>query len=167
MVGSFFDWFLRNKEAFIAQEKSVLDVMIYRSCAYKAKIVGMDEKEQGVRAHLNFGHTFGHAIETHMGYGSWLHGEAVAVGMVLASRLSYLEGLIDEQDCQFLQNLLQTFDLPTLAPAMTTQTWLDLMGHDKKVKAGKLRFVLLQDLGQAVVTDTFNQESLYAVLSGQ
>lgn len=166
MDRSFLDWLSQHKDAIIAQDKSVLADMIYRSCAYKAKIVGMDEKEQGVRAHLNFGHTFGHAIETHMGYGTWLHGEAVSAGMVLAASLSCLEGLIDKADYQFLVDLLQAFDLPTVAPSIAVETWLDLMGHDKKVKAGKIRLVLLQALGQAIVTDDFNKASLYAVLSG-
>lgn len=166
MDRAFLDWLLNNQAAILAQESTILAEMIYRSCAYKAKIVGMDEKEQGVRAYLNFGHTFGHAIETHMGYGNWLHGEAVAAGMVAAAQLSKLEGMIDDTDYQFLLNILQVFELPTVSPEIALEIWLDLMGHDKKVKAGKLRFVLLQGLGQAVVTDKFNKTALYTVLSG-
>lgn len=101
-----------------------------------------------------------------MGYGNWLHGEAVAAGMVAAAQLSKLEGMIDDTDYQFLLNILQVFELPTVLPEIALETWLDLMGHDKKVKAGKLRFVLLQGLGQAVVTDKFNKTALYTVLSG-
>lgn len=165
MDRDFLDWLIAHKDAIMAQDVDILAQMVYRSCAYKAKIVGMDEKEQGVRAYLNFGHTFGHAIETYMGYGNWLHGEAVAVGMVQAGGLSYLEGRLSYDEYQQLIQSLQAFDLPVQAPDIPLADALDLMGHDKKVKAGKMRFVLLNGLGNAVVTDHFDANALQTVLT--
>lgn len=165
MDGAFLDWLLDNKTAIMAQNPEILAQMVYRSCAYKAKIVAMDEKEQGVRAYLNFGHTFGHAIETYMGYGNWLHGEAVAVGMVQAAALSCLEGRLDKASYFKLIQSLEAFDLPVQVPNIPMDKMLELMGHDKKVKSGKLRLVLLNQLGEALVTDDFEVQSLHRVLS--
>lgn len=165
MDKAFLSWLMDHKDAINAKDSAVLAKMVYRCCQYKADIVACDEKEQGVRAYLNFGHTFAHAIETHMGYGVWLHGEAVAVGMVQAARLSYLHGLIDEQDCDFLWSLLQAFHLPTIPPKIDSQDYLRLMGRDKKVQAGKIRFVLLKALGQAMITDEVSEDYLMQVLA--
>ncbi len=165
MDKAFLVWLWDNKEAINRQDKQILSQMVYHCCQYKAQVVEQDEKEQGMRAWLNFGHTFGHAIETYMGYGNWLHGEAVAVGMVQAARLSALQSMIDDKDVKQLVALLKAFELPIDAPQIDVQTALDLMGHDKKVKNGKLRFVLLETMGKAVVTDNIDIKSLHHVLS--
>lgn len=165
MDKAFLSWLIDHKDAINAKDSIILAKMVYRCCQYKADIVACDEKEQGVRAYLNFGHTFAHAIETHMGYGVWLHGEAVAVGMVQATRLSYLHGFIDKQDCEFLLSLLQAFNLPTIPPKIDSQDYLHVMRRDKKVQAGKMRFVLLKALGQAMISDEVSDNYLMQVLT--
>lgn len=152
MDSDFLVWLSDNANNIRQRQPDVMSQMVYRACAFKAQIVGQDEKEQGRRALLNFGHTFGHAIETHMGYGNWLHGEAVAVGMVQASLLSYKLGNIRQDELNQIVHLLQSFDLPTVPPVIDENRFLDLMGHDKKVKNGKIRFVLLKSVGDAYVT---------------
>ncbi|KPK34097.1 MAG: 3-dehydroquinate synthase, partial [Betaproteobacteria bacterium SG8_40] len=123
-----------------------------------------DERESGKRALLNFGHTFGHAIEAGLGFGTWLHGEAVGAGMLLAAKLSVRLGNIGEQDMLRLEHLLRRAGLPTEAPALGAQRYLELMGYDKKVHDGKLRLVLLKSIGAAYLSDDFAADALSRVL---
>lgn len=159
-----FDWLEKNMARLLKREAEPLAYSIERSCAIKAEIVALDEREEGVRALLNLGHTFGHAIETGMGYGAWLHGEAVAAGMVLAARLSQRLGLITAQDVSRVSALLASAGLPVSAPAFGLERYLDLMGHDKKVEGGRIRFVLLKRIGEASVSDQVPGEALTDVL---
>ncbi|MDO4426963.1 MAG: 3-dehydroquinate synthase [Moraxella sp.] len=163
MDAKFLDWLETHQADILAHKPEVLSEMVYRCCQYKADIVASDEKEQGRRALLNFGHTFGHVIETHMGYGNWLHGEAVAAGMMQALGVSVLQGRISEAEKARVAQLLTAFGLPIAPPKIDFETALNLMGHDKKVKNGKLRFVLLDAIGQAVVTDAVSLDELKAV----
>ena len=140
----FLDWLDTHLDALLARDKAALAHAVQRSCEIKAWVVGQDERESGLREILNFGHTFGHAIEAGMGYGQWLHGEAVACGMVLAAELSARLGLVPEAMVRRLQNMLRRAGLPVQAPAMALERWLTLMRGDKKAQAGELRFVLLQ-----------------------
>lgn len=149
----FYRWLHEHMPNLLAREEAALAEAIERSCANKAAVVAADEREGGIRAILNFGHTFGHAIETAQGYGNWLHGEAVAVGMCLAMRLSAALGSISEAEVLAFEQLLKRIPLPTEAPDdMTTEQFLQLMGRDKKVIDGELRLVLLEAIGRAVVT---------------
>ncbi len=161
----FLEWLESNAQSLAAADPHALRHAIHTSCAIKAAIVAADEREGGVRALLNFGHTFGHAIEAHAGYGAWLHGEAVGAGMVLAARLSARVRGLAAVDVDRLTALLQRFDVPTQAPAMPLARWLDLMGRDKKVAAGRIRFILLDALGAAVVTDAVPEADLAAILA--
>jgi 3-dehydroquinate synthase len=138
------------------RDPEALAYAIERSCANKAQVVAGDERETARndgRALLNLGHTFGHAIETGMGYGKWLHGEAVAAGTVMAAELSRQLGWLDESDVKRVRELFVRAKLPTRGAALTADVYLDLMGHDKKVVAGKLRLVLLKRLGEATTWD--------------
>ncbi|AFV00086.1 3-dehydroquinate synthase [Simiduia agarivorans] len=149
----FIDWLESNMAALMALEPSALAYAIYRSCENKARIVAQDEREGDVRALLNLGHTFGHAIETQMGYGQWLHGEAVGAGMAIAAEVSHRSGWISDTDLARVHRLLAAASLPTAAPAsMTVDQFLEHMAVDKKVLDGRLRFVLLRRLGQAFTT---------------
>jgi 3-dehydroquinate synthase len=150
---AFFEWMEANIEYLVARNGEALAYAIERSCRIKAEVVEIDEREAGPRAHLNFGHTFGHAIEAGTGYGTWLHGEAVAAGMVLASRLSQRLGNLNEHDVARVSRLLTRAGLPVRAPEFGSSVYLELMGHDKKVEDGRLRFVLLQKLGAAYVSE--------------
>ncbi|HEX6138320.1 MAG TPA: 3-dehydroquinate synthase [Casimicrobiaceae bacterium] len=147
----FFSWLEANLPGLLSGDAAALTHAIHRSCAIKAQIVVADEREAGERALLNFGHTFGHAIEAAQGYGEWLHGEAVAAGMVCAARLSERACGLDPAATQRLVKLIAGAGLPTAPPSIAPDRWLDLMGRDKKVQAGTLRFVLLERLGNAVV----------------
>ena len=152
---AFFDWIEANIEALVARDPVALAHAVRRSCEIKAAVVGQDERETGLRAILNFGHTFGHAIEAGMGYGRWLHGEAVAAGMALAARFSARLGRIGMADAQRLERLLQRFDLPVAAPGFAVDTWLEYMGRDKKNESGRITLILLEALGRgAIVKDT-------------
>ncbi|MDR2016921.1 MAG: 3-dehydroquinate synthase [Burkholderiales bacterium] len=162
---AFFAWLEENTEALLAREPQALNHVIYESCRNKAMIVAADEREMGERALLNLGHTFGHAIETALGYGQWLHGEAVAVGMVLAGRLSMKVCGFEKNEQQRLERLLAAFGLPLTCPALSLETWTTLMARDKKVANGKMRFVLLERLGQAVVRQDIEKEMLAQVLT--
>ena len=149
----FLDWLEANLERLLARDTEALAHAIERSCANKAEVVAGDERETAGndgRALLNLGHTFGHAIETGMGYGEWLHGEAVAAGTVMAAELSRRLGWIDAADCARVTELLKRARLPVQGPPLGGDRYLDLMGHDKKVLAGRLRLVLLRRIGQAV-----------------
>ncbi|MBV8465109.1 MAG: 3-dehydroquinate synthase [Burkholderiales bacterium] len=147
----FFEWLEANMEALRARDGEALAYAIERSCQNKARIVAADEHETGVRALLNLGHTFGHAIEAGLGYGSWLHGEAVGAGMLLAARASQLLGDLAQADVARIEQLLVRAGLPVEAPPLGIEKWLSLMAQDKKVEAGKVRFVLLKHLGQAYI----------------
>jgi 3-dehydroquinate synthase len=159
-----FDWLEKNMTRLVKREAEPLAHAIERSCAIKAEIVAQDEREDGVRALLNLGHTFGHAIEAGTGYGTWLHGEAVAAGMVLAARLSHRLGMFAVQDAARTSALLARAGLPVTAPDFGLQRYLDLMGHDKKVESGRIRFVLLRRIGEALVTDQVPGDALADVL---
>jgi 3-dehydroquinate synthase len=147
----FLGWIEDNLDALLAREAAALTHAIRRSCEIKAEVVGQDEREGGLRAILNFGHTFGHAIESGLGYGQWLHGEAVACGMRMATDLSVRLGLIPPHTADRMHVLLQRAGLPTRAPDLGVATYLDWMGRDKKAEAGEIRFVVLEALGRASV----------------
>lgn len=149
----FFHWLEQNIDQLVALQPQPLQHCIARCCQIKADVVARDETEKGDRALLNLGHTFGHAIETHLGYGNWLHGEAVAAGMMMAAALSEKLGNISVADVGRLEKLLARANLPTVSPdSMNAEDYLPHMMRDKKVLAGKLRLVLLRALGQAYVT---------------
>ena len=137
---------------------------IQRSCAIKAAIVAQDEKEQSVRALLNFGHTFGHAIEKLTGYGNWTHGDAVAVGMVLAARLSERMSLITSENVKDIENILKASHLPISLPNMDPDELLAAMKSDKKVKDRNIQLVLLKNIGEAFLTADYPQEDLLSIL---
>ncbi|MDH3980006.1 MAG: 3-dehydroquinate synthase [Gammaproteobacteria bacterium] len=162
----FFDWLEQNMAALKSRDKQALAYAIERSCAIKAEIVAADERESGKRALLNLGHTFGHAIETGTGYGNWLHGEAVAAGMVMAADLSARHGWLTAADVERTAQLISTAGLPTAPPAeMSTQQFLDLMAVDKKALDSGLRLVLLKSIGNAVVTADYQSDLLAATLA--
>ncbi|UCH48326.1 MAG: 3-dehydroquinate synthase [Betaproteobacteria bacterium] len=164
MDAEFFVWLEDNMDRLVAREPEALAQAVEVSCRCKAQIVAADEREAGTRAVLNFGHTFGHAIETGLGYGEWLHGEAVAAGMLLAARLSARQGEISNEDVSRLQTLLDRAGLPTKAPAFGAKRYLELMGHDKKVHKGRLRLVLLRAIGEAYLSADFSAPELTRVL---
>ncbi|MCY7316264.1 MAG: 3-dehydroquinate synthase [Rubrivivax sp.] len=145
------DWLEATLPALLQGDTTALAHAVHRACQIKADVVGQDEREIGLRAILNFGHTFGHAIEAGMGYGHWLHGEAVACGMVLAADLSAELGLIDAAFTQRLARLIAAAGLPVHAPAMPLARWFELMQLDKKAAAGDIRFVVIGPPGQAAL----------------
>ncbi len=161
----FLDWIERNIQGMLARDAAILTEAIERSCANKADVVAADERESGVRALLNLGHTFGHAVENAMGYGVWLHGEAVAAGTVLAADLSHRLGMIGREDVQRIRDLYVRAGLPVAAPNLGAETYLRLMGLDKKVEGGKLRFVLLKHIGEAVVRADVPRDMLIDTLT--
>lgn len=162
----FFTWVESNIEALLSRKPNALAYAIEKSCAYKARIVAEDEREQGKRALLNLGHTFGHAIETASGYGNWLHGEAVAAGMCMAAQLSQNLGWIEAEQTQRLRKLLTTAGLPIEPPAdMNPQQFIDLMSIDKKVRDGVLNLVLLKGIGKAVVSGNYSHKCLQKTLA--
>lgn len=165
---SFFEWLEDNIESLKALDAQVVAYAIKESCACKAEVVEIDEKEGGLRAILNLGHTFGHAIENFKGYGVWLHGEAVGAGMMMAAELSFLQGWLRESDKNRVKALLSRAGLPVYGPeGMVAENYRKLMAVDKKVMDGTLRLVLLKGIGEAVVTSEFSDEHLASVLSGQ
>lgn len=151
----FFDWIERNVDALRAGDTSVLAHAVKRSCEIKADVVSQDEREAGLRAILNFGHTFGHAIESGMGYGAWLHGEAVGCGMVMAAQLSQRLGLVDGVFVKRLKALIERAGLPVTAPVLSTTDnagrYLELMRVDKKSEAGEIRFIVIDGAGKAAL----------------
>ena len=165
MDEGFLTWLEDNLPAMMALDLAVLGEAVKRCCQYKADIVAQDERESGVRALLNFGHTFGHVIETHQGYGNWLHGEAVAAGMVQAAELSQKLGWLSAEEVARIKHILTLANLPITPPSIDVKTALDLMGHDKKVKHGQIRLILLKSLGKAVLTNDFDTNLLTDVLS--
>lgn len=161
---AFFDWIERNIGKLVARDPEALAYAVKRSCEIKAEVVRQDEKEGGIRAILNFGHTFGHAIEAGMGYGQWLHGEAVGCGMVMAADLSHRLGYIDETMKNRIRVLVEAAGLPVVAPDLGMERWLELMQVDKKNEGGQIRFILLKPLGTAVIT-TVPDDALRATLA--
>ncbi len=162
----FFEWLEENMPRLVARESEALAYAIERSCRDKAVIVAADERESGSRALLNLGHTFGHAIETGMGYGQWLHGEAVGAGMALAARLSVRLGWFPEEEETRLQSLLSRAGLPTHAPAdLSPERFLELMAVDKKVLHGRLRLVLLHGIGKAAIVEGTEPAELSAAIA--
>ena len=150
--GAFFSWLEENLDALLALDGAAMAYCIRRCCEIKAEVVAADERESGLRALLNLGHTFGHAIEAHMGYGNWLHGEAVAAGMVMAARTAQRLGQFDEQDITRITTLLTRAGLPVVGPqSMTPDTYLPHMMRDKKVLGGELRLVLPLGIGKSEV----------------
>ena len=157
----FFVWLENNIDALMANDMGALAYAVSRSCENKANVVAQDEREGGLRAILNLGHTFGHAIETAQGYGNWLHGEAVSAGMVMAADLSCRRGAISKDDFDRIVRLLQRANLPVKAPAnMTPAQFMELMGVDKKVLDGRLRLVLLEAMGKAIITSDIDLNML-------
>ena len=162
---SFYRWLQEQMPRLLAREEAVLAEAIERSCATKAAVVAADERESGVRAILNLGHTFGHAIETGQGYGQWLHGEAVATGMLLAMQLSANRGWLTTAEVEDFRALLRDIHLPVSPPAdMSAGDFLTLMARDKKVIDGRLRLVLLKAVGEAVVVDDVSEQELRDLL---
>ncbi len=168
---AFFEWLEQNMHRLLARDPVILNEAIQRSCENKAEIVAADEKEKGIRALLNLGHTFGHAIENGMGYGVWLHGEAVAAGTVMAAELSRRMKLISEADVQRIRKILLQAELPVIAPKMPAEKYLQLMTLDKKVEAGKSRFIVLNRIGEAVmradIAPTILNETILACMSNE
>lgn len=161
----FFEYLEEHVAQLKAQDLNVLSYVIGRCCQIKAEIVSEDEKEQGKRALLNLGHTFGHAIEAEQGYGNWLHGEAVAAGMVQAAQLSHSRGWLSLNDIKRTTSLLESFDLPVQGPAsMNLESYLKHMKKDKKVLAQTIRFILLKSLGQAILVSDVSDEELKTIL---
>lgn len=161
----FVGWLEEHMAALLKKDQTTLSEVIHRSCTHKAEVVAADERESGQRATLNFGHTFGHAIEAGLGYGKWLHGEAIAVGMVLAADLSRRMGWITAEDLDRVKNILIAAGLPTEGPKeLGIAKMSSLMSVDKKVQAGRLRLVLLKAMGHAVVTDDFPEGLLLETL---
>lgn len=162
----FLAWLEKNMDALVALQPAELAEAIYRSCACKAEVVALDEREGGLRAILNLGHTFGHAIETYAGYGNWLHGEAVGTGMLMAAELSCLEGMISRADCDRIRQLVTRAGLPEKPPAgMTAADFMKLMAVDKKNVDGQLRLVLLRAVGDAFVTSDADPDNLATTFS--
>ncbi len=145
----FVGWLEANIGKLLARDRAALNHAVRRSCELKAQVVGADEREAGLRAILNFGHTFGHAIEAGMGYGEWLHGEAVAAGMVMAAELSKRAGLLRKEDADRVKALIARAGLPVQGPRLAIERYLDLMQVDKKATGGQMRFILLDGLGRA------------------
>ena len=151
----FFSWLEINMHKLVMRDPQALAFAIRRSCENKAAVVAADERESGERALLNLGHTFGHAIEAGMGYGKWLHGEAVAAGTLLAAELSRRMGWLNGLDLQRIEAIHKAANLPTVAPKLGVDTYLELMGLDKKVADGKIRLILLESIGKAVFTSEY------------
>lgn len=163
---AFFEWLEAHIDDLVALEQSALEYCIQRCCELKADVVARDETEKGDRALLNLGHTFGHAIEAHMGYGCWLHGEAVAVGCLEAAELSRILGDLTEADVARLEKLFARAVLPTISPDnMQPSEYLPYMWRDKKVLAGQLRLILLKSLGQAYVSAKATEEQVIAAIT--
>ena len=162
----FFAWLEQNIQSLLERDVEALTYAVHRACMNKAEVVAEDERETtGARALLNLGHTFGHAIEIGLGYGQWLHGEAVGCGMLMAARMSARLGWLQEAACERIERLLHAAHLPaTLPDTLNADQFLEHMALDKKVRAGRLHLVLLEDIGQAVLTSEFEPAALDATL---
>lgn len=167
MDAPFFQWLEENMERLMARHRAAMAEAVKRCCECKAAVVAVDERETGPRAMLNLGHTFGHAIEAGLGFGTWLHGEAVGTGMVLAARASRELGHLEEADVRRIERLVARAGLPVTAPRFGLDRWIDLMGHDKKVEGGKLRFILLERIGAAYLDDSVSRDVLERVLAAR
>jgi 3-dehydroquinate synthase len=163
----FFVWLEANLEKLLARDPVSLSYAIHRSCANKAEVVAADEKETGERALLNLGHTFGHAIETGMGYGEWLHGEAVSAGTLIAAELSRQLGWLDSNAVERIERIFVRAGLPVFGPRLGSARYLELMSHDKKVQDGKLRLVLLKEIGRAIVSDQASDGQIGAAIEAR
>ena len=162
---AFFEWLEAHADALLARDPAALAHAIHRSCQIKAQIVSQDEREQGERALLNFGHTFGHAIEAATGYVEWLHGEAVALGMMLAADMSHRLGQFEASELRRLEALLTRTGLPVAAPRIGAERAFDYMRIDKKVKSGRVRLVLLRGIGSAVTSGDYPDSALQGTLA--
>jgi len=163
--GAFFNWLENNVEQIKALHPETIIYMIKRCCEIKAEVVAQDEKEHGIRALLNLGHTFGHAIEAEQGYGNWLHGEAVAAGMVLAAETSFILGLLDGEEVEQIINLIEQFDLPINAPEeMQYEHFANHMQLDKKVLDGQLRLILPTAIGTSEIYSDVSEAVLRSVI---
>ena len=151
---------MARKSRLLRREPEALVHAVVRSCEIKAEVVGHDERDTGARALLNFGHTFGHAIESGAGYGSWLHGEAVSAGMALATRYSVREGMLDAAQGERFVALLRRLGLPVAPPRLDPETWLTFMGRDKKNEGGRVTLILLQALGRAAIVKDAREGAL-------
>ncbi len=164
--GAFFEWLERNIDALVSRDAEALTYAIQRSCEHKAAVVSVDVREEGAeRALLNLGHTFGHAIEAGLGYGTWMHGEAVAAGTVIAARISQRMGLIGDGDVARIVTLFERARLPIVAPDLGLEQYMNLMELDKKVAGGKLRFILLHTIGSAFIASDVPRRALKAALA--
>jgi 3-dehydroquinate synthase len=161
-----FEWLESNIDALAERRPEALTHAVIESCRIKAGIVAADERETAERALLNFGHTFAHAIETATGYATWIHGEAVAAGMVLASRLSTVASGLPPSDADRLVDLVSRAGLPVEAPRISRSAWIEAMSRDKKSEGGRMRFILLEALGRAVIRGDITSEQLSACLQG-
>jgi 3-dehydroquinate synthase len=161
---AFFQWLERHMEALLNRDPDALAAAVEESCRNKARVVAADERESGQRALLNLGHTFGHAIETATGYSEWLHGEAVAAGMCMAARTSFELGWLAGKTLERIVELIAAAGLPTSAPGISPETFRRLMAVDKKNLKGRLRLVLLEGIGNAVVTEDFDDAALTRAL---
>ncbi len=162
---AFFEWLEREAQPLAAREPAAVDFAVRRSCEIKAQVVAADERESGVRAILNFGHTFGHALETLTGYTRLLHGEAVAVGMVMAADLSVRQNMLGAADARRISTLLVRMGLPVAPPRLTSEDMIAAMGMDKKVQDGRLRLVLADAIGSVVVTEAVDPAALTRTLT--
>ena len=161
----FFEWLEANVDRVLARDADAIAQAVLESCRIKAEVVARDEREAGERAILNFGHTFGHAIEAATGYGTWLHGEAIAAGMVLAASLSLRASGLNVDDANRLKRLIDRAGLPVAPPALGFDRWMELMSRDKKAESGAMRFVLLKALGTTSVGSGVGAADLRAVLA--
>jgi len=161
---AFFTWLEKNIEGLMTLNPLLLIEAIERSCQNKADVVEMDEHESGIRATLNLGHTFGHAIENAMGYGVWLHGEAVATGMLMAANLSKLMGWLKETEINRIVKLLKDARLPVDPPKISEEQYMQLMSMDKKVIDGKIRLVLQKGIGDSLITSDYDINHLKTTL---
>jgi 3-dehydroquinate synthase len=161
---NFFEWLEDNIEGLMKRTPSLMIEAVIRSCQNKSEIVEADEYESGIRAILNLGHTFGHAIETAMGYGKWLHGEAVAVGIIMAAHLSHAIGWLTNDEMDRIKLLINKASLPINPPDIKIQQFLDLMQLDKKSKDKRIYLVLQQGIGKAILTSDYDDKKLEATL---
>jgi len=161
---AFVDWLEKNIEALVRREREPLVHAVRRSCELKARVVAADERESAARALLNFGHTFGHAIEAGTGYGAWLHGEAIAAGMVMASELSLLMGHLKKSEVTRVRELLKRAGLPVAGPALAPERLLELMALDKKAAKGRTRFVVLETIGRAALRGDVDEKAVRSAI---
>lgn len=163
----FLEWLELHMERLLAKEPDYLEQAVFRSCRNKAEVVEADEHEHGERALLNLGHTFGHAIETGLGYGEWLHGEAIAAGTMMAVELSHALGWLNAGDVERAEALFRRAGLPTTGPDLGAGRYVELMQHDKKVIDGRLRLVLLESIGRAVVSADASRQQIEAAIAAR